>query len=301
MKDSLVELIGNARHPGTHPTCPTHRIGVFTASPIVHLDLIMTNLAERAAFTVELARRVGREARDFRRLQNRAGLQVQSKGTQDFVTVADKNAEDDIFRSVAAAYPGDGFLGEETGYTAGESSSLWVVDPIDGTNNYLHGLPLWGVSIAFVQDNEIELGVIYDAMTDQVYWATRQGGAFCESERLQVTPRDNLDGAFTIVGTSRVAPVDGYVDLLRALHRAEIEHRRVGCAISGLTLVTSGIADGYFEARLNCWDAMAGILIAKEAGHHVFALDVPEFLAKPGPVIVGPPIYIDLIRKITGL
>ncbi|MDP1732660.1 MAG: inositol monophosphatase family protein, partial [Devosia sp.] len=134
------------------------------------------DLPSRAGVAIDLARRVGREASIFRENADRAMLDVSNKGLQDFVTIADRHAEETIRSSILDRFPEDGFMGEETGSTSGVG--LWVVDPIDGTTNFIRGFRHWGVSIAFVAAGEVQVGVVYDAALDKVYAAIRGGGAF---------------------------------------------------------------------------------------------------------------------------
>ena len=260
----------------------------------------MSDLNARAEFARQLVTRVGHQARDFRAQQGLEGLAVESKGTQDFVTVADKAAEDEIKQAIAESYPDDAFLGEETGFHPKENAGVWVTDPIDGTNNYLRGLPMWGVSLAYVENDEIKVGAIYSALSDQVFWATKNGGAYCDDAPITAQPKEDLDGALCIVGTSRKDNLDRYVRVLNGLHDAAVEHRRVGCAITGLTLTAFGQVDGYYEGRLSSWDAFAGMLIAQEVGHTVSTLPISEFLHTPGPVVVGPQIFVDLVTPLMG-
>ena len=202
---------------------------------------------------------------------------------QDFVSEADKKAEQTIRSELAREFPGDGFIGEESGGKTG-SSGYWVVDPIDGTSNYLRGLRHWGVSIAFVQDGVTRLGIIHDTPNDRIYHARLGAGAMCGDQPVNASHTENPHMAMGILGTSRRTSFDLYLAQLRCLHNAGIEHRKIGSAAIGIVRVAEGVADFYYEAHLNCWDALAAILIAKEAGAEVIIPPLDQFINVGGEV-----------------
>ncbi|WP_246249316.1 inositol monophosphatase family protein [Chelativorans alearense] len=242
-------------------------------------------ISERLALARRLAASVGREIEAF---HEEALSAVTRKGLQDFVTAADRHAEDLIRGALAEAFPEDGFVGEETGgQPAGEG--FWVVDPIDGTTNYIRGLRHWGVSIAFVRAGQIELGCIYDATTGRVYSAARGKGAFCEDRKIAVSMREDPNEALAILGCSRRTSFEDYQAVARKLHDLGIDYRRLGSAAIGLVRVANGVADLYFEAHLNSWDIMAGSLIASEAGATVVMPPLEIMLEKGGPLAAYTP------------
>ena len=251
-------------------------------------------LNERLELARGLARRVGRDALEFREAGGRDALGTKIKGLQDFVTEADLNAERTIRSELARHFPGDGFLGEETG-GAPTSAGYWVVDPIDGTANFLRGLRHWGVSVAYVADERIQLGVVFDPPNDLTYHARAGQGALCNDRSIGVSGNIDPRTALGIVGVSRRTGFDRYLGFLRALHDAGIEHRRIGSAAIGLARVAEGVADFYYEAHLNCWDALAGMLIAQEAGAKTFAPPLGSFAAHGGAVLCGVPVMVELI------
>lgn len=211
-------------------------------------------LAERLAFARTLAEKAGREIEAF---HEEARAAVTRKGLQDFVTAADRHGEALIRDALKAAFPEDGFVGEETGGEP-EGEGFWVVDPIDGTTNYIRGLRHWGVSIAFVRGGRVEIGCIYDATTGGVCTAVRGGGAFCGERRLAVSTRSDPGEALAILGCSRRTSFEDYQAVARRLNDLGMDYRRLGSAAIGLVRVASGVADLYFEAHLNSWDIMAG-------------------------------------------
>lgn len=248
---------------------------------IAELEL---DLASRANLAIELARMVGREASAFRQDADRAALAVSDKGLQDFVTIVDRQAEETIRASVLDRFPHDGFMGEETGTAAG-SAGLWVVDPIDGTTNFIRGFRHWGVSIAFIAEGKVQVGVIYDAALDKVYSAIRGNGARKDGKPIRASDVSDPRRAIAILGHSRRTSFEDYQSVARQLYERGVDYRRMGAAAIGLARVADGIADLYYERHLNGWDMLAGALIASEAGALVDVPPVAAALGDGGPVI----------------
>ena len=246
------------------------------------------DLGPRLALACTIAQHVGREARDFRQSHGSAALQVENKGLQDFVTVADKRAEDTIRAALAAAFPEDGFMGEESG-GAPTGAGFWVVDPIDGTTNFIRGFRHWGVSMAFVARGAIRIGAIYDAALDAVYAATAGGGAFRDGQPIRASAVTDPARAIAILGHSRRTSFADYQAVGARLYDRGIDYRRMGAAAIGLVRVADGIADLYYERHLNAWDMLAGVLIAHEAGATVLLPPLDDLLADGGPVIAAAP------------
>lgn len=252
---------------------------------------------KRLEFASDLARKVGREALRFWQEKGSANLGVENKGLQDFVTVADKAAEDTIRRALMKTFPDDGFLGEETGGKAG-TGGTWIVDPIDGTANYLRGLRHWGVSIAYVEDGVTVIGVIHDSPNDRIFAASLNGGATVDGVALKVAPTAKPEMATGILGASRRTPIDPFLAQIRALHSAGFEYRKIGAAAIGIIRVAEGVADFYYEDPLNCWDALAALLIASEAGARVITPPMDQFIAKGGEVFCATPALADQLESI---
>ncbi len=245
-----------------------------------------TGLRERAEFARALARRIGKQAMAALEPGVRGALATQLKGPQDFVTAADKAAEAQLRRDLAARFPQDGFFGEETGGRT-DAGALWVVDPIDGTANFMRALPEWCVSLAFVAQGRVRIGVVYDAPFDIVYWAIEGQGAWADAAPLPAGPDTPLEQSLAILGRSNRTGFSDYLAMLEALQGAGADHRRFGSAALGLVRVAQGAADAYYEASLNAWDALAGALIAREAGCALHMPPLGEFLAAPGPVLAA--------------
>jgi len=210
--------------------------------------------------------------KDFAEVEN---LQVSAKGPGDFVTRADRQAEKLIREALRAARPTYGFFGEEGGEEPGEDPTRrWIVDPLDGTSNYLHGLPHWSISIALEHKGQIVAGVIYDPVKDEMFHAEKGEGAWMNRSRLRVSGRTRLIESLFATGL----PFGGRTDLpeslqdLARLLPATAGVRRWGSAALDLAYVAAGRFDGYWERRLNPWDSAAGIVIVREAGGFVEAI-----------------------------
>ena len=248
----------------------------------------IASLKARAEAAISVAREVGRAAAAFRAEALPETLAVESKGTQDFVTVADKRAEGAIRTALLDAFSEDAFMGEEGGGVAGEGGT-WVGDPIDGTTNYIRGFRHWGVSIAFVAAGEILVGVIYDAAQDKVFHAIRGEGAFKDGTAIRASPTTDPGPAIAILGHSRRTDFEDYLAVSRRLYDRGIDYRRMGAAAIGLVRVAEGISDLYYERQLSAWDMLAGILIAREAGVEVSAPLLAQMIARGGPVVACTP------------
>lgn len=241
-------------------------------------------LKARAEAAIRIARQVGREATRFRQEAKAGALYVETKGLQDFVTAADRQAEQAIRDGLLVLFPDDAVMGEESGGQSG-AAGTWVVDPIDGTTNYIRGFRHWGVSIAFVAGDRIEIGVIYDAAQDKVFHAIRGGGAFKDDEEIYAAVTTDPSRGMIILGHSRRTSFDDYQAISRRLYERGMDYRRMGAAAIGLVRVAEGVADLYYERHLNAWDVLAGALIAQEAGAKVAMPRLPDLLDDGGPVI----------------
>jgi myo-inositol-1(or 4)-monophosphatase len=218
-----------------------------------------TNIAVRAA------RQAGNVImRSFGRLDT---LSVAEKQANDFVSEVDRNAEQAIIDTIRRAYPAHAILAEETG-SQGAHAFEWVIDPLDGTTNYLHGFPQFAVSIALRHQGRLESAVIYDPVRDEMFTADRGAGALLNDRRLRVTDRKGLRGA--LIGTGipfrDQRYMDAYLEMLRALTKDTAGIRRPGSAALDFAYVAAGRLDGFWELGLSVWDFAAGALIVQEAG-----------------------------------
>ena len=228
-----------------------------------------------------------------------AHLQVSKKGPADFVSKADIRAEAIIQRVLEQAKPEAGFWGEESGPT-GDQTSRWIVDPLDGTTNFLHGQPHWCISIALEDGGQLTHGLIYDVLRDEMFWAERGVGAYLGGKRLKVTGRDTLAHALLVAG---------FPHLGREIHPQAWQHiqslsvkssgvRRSGSAALDLAYVAAGRYDGYFEADLNPWDVAAGLLMCEEAGASVTNYSGKPIRHSGQEVLVCAPLLKDALLEV---
>jgi myo-inositol-1(or 4)-monophosphatase len=227
---------------------------------------VMIRAAEKAARSL---------LRDFGEVEQ---LQVSRKGPGDFVSAADRRAEDILYKELGKARPDFAFLMEESGNKGTESSlSRWIIDPLDGTTNFLHGLPHWAISIALESGGEIIAGLIYDPVKDEMFRAEKGNGAFMRNRRLRVSGRTDPYQAMLACGDARKNR-DEYIKRLDTMTARYPIFRRMGSAALDLAYVAAGRYDGFWEYDLSPWDVAAGAIIVREAGG--FITDT-EGLANP--------------------
>jgi myo-inositol-1(or 4)-monophosphatase len=216
---------------------------------------------------VQAATKAGRSlARDFGEVQN---LQVSLKGPGDYVSQADRKAEEIIYNELLKARPGYSFLMEESGTVKGsDDQHRWIIDPLDGTTNFLHGIPIFAISIALERQGVLVAGLIYNPAMDELYTAERGGGAFLNDRRLRVAARRNLNDAVIGTGIPHLGRGDHghYLVELRNVMGEVSGIRRMGAAALDLAYVAAGRLDGFWEDALHPWDMAAGMLIIREAG-----------------------------------
>jgi myo-inositol-1(or 4)-monophosphatase len=226
----------------------------------------------------------------------RTALTRETKGPQDFVSIADREVEALIRAGLAEAFPSDGFVGEESGGAASER--CWVVDPIDGTNNFLRGLPLWGVSIAYAIAGEPVIGLIYLPCVDRLYSAVRGRGATCNDVPIHASRIDDLARATILVGLSRRISPDLSLDMIETALRGGSALRCFGTCVVALTMVAEGTADAYYEAHVQPWDCLAGLLIVREAVGRTNDVPGPQMLARGGPLLASTPALYDRLAAV---
>ena len=248
-----------------------------------------------------LAEVVIREAGDLAATYyaGRETLVHEAKGAHDFVSIADRRVEALIRERLAAAFADDGFLGEESGGNGGDR--CWVVDPIDGTHNFLLGIPVWGVSIAYVVGGEPVIGLVYLPCDGRLYTAVRGRGAWCNGQPLRVSQTIALSDATIAVGVSRRGDANLPLRLLDRALREGSAVRCLGACVAGLTLVAEGAIDAYYKAHLNAWDCLAGILIVREAGGRINHVLGMVMLAQGGPVLASAPALFDKLAPMASL
>lgn len=237
---------------------------------------------------VKAATKAGRTlARDFGEVEN---LQVSRKGPGDFVSSADHRAEEIIREVLEQARPKYGFLMEESGEVIGsDSQHRWIVDPLDGTTNFLHGIPIFAISIALERQGQIVAGVIYNPVMDELYTAERGTGAFLNDRRLRVAGRRELTDAVIGTGVPHLGRGEHGRFLLEMRHiMGEVSGiRRCGAAAIDLAWVASGRLDGFWEHALKPWDMAAGLLMIREAGGYVSDASGRDKIFETGSVVAG--------------
>jgi myo-inositol-1(or 4)-monophosphatase len=218
-------------------------------------------------FAVATVREAGAVLRDY----YRNGVTVKYKGEIDLITEADHASEMLILKRIRSAYPDCAILSEESGASANTSSAVWIADPLDGTTNFAHGLPIFSVTLALLVNGLIEVGVTYDPIYDELYTAQRGQGAFLNGERLHVSAVPTLDKALLVTGfpyDRRTNPNNNIKQFTDFSLRAQ-GVLRLGSAALDLSAVAAGRLDGYWEFKINPWDIAAGVLMVREAGGQV--------------------------------
>jgi myo-inositol-1(or 4)-monophosphatase len=247
-------------------------------------------------------------AREAGQLVTRLGtdvdrLGVRRKGPQDFVTVADGAAERLIAERLLGAFPGDGFLGEETcdGEPTREVGALWIVDPIDGTSNYIAGRPDWCVSIGFLHDKRPEIGVIYQPAVDALFAARRGKGTLKNGVAVHVSECRSLAEATVGFDYSMSTPASDQAGKIEAMLKTGGEYRRNGSAAVSLTQVAEGRLDGFVEMHLNAWDVLGGMVLIAEAGGWTSDILRGRGLTEGNPFIAAAPGIRDDLLKLCQL
>jgi myo-inositol-1(or 4)-monophosphatase len=234
------------------------------------------------------ARKAGRSlARDFGEVEH---LQVSLKGPSNFVTAADMRAEQILFDELAKARHGYCFLMEERGLVEGpDKTHTWIVDPLDGTTNFLHGIPHFAISIALKREDELVAGLIYNPANGDIFTAERGKGAYLNDRRIRVAARSRLEDCVVVTGIPHRGRPDheGFLRQLTAIMPAVSGVRRSGAASLDLAWVAAGRFDGYWEQHIKPWDIAAGIVILREAGGFVSDLSGGKAMLETGGIIAG--------------
>ncbi|KAG1648842.1 Inositol-1-monophosphatase [Nymphon striatum] len=237
---------------------------------------------------VQAAVKAGRGlSRDFGEVQN---LQVSVKGPGNFVSQADLRAEKTLQEELEKARPAFGFLMEEGGEKKGtDVQSRWIIDPLDGTTNFLHGIPQFAISIALERQGVIVAGLVYNPVTDEMFTAERGGGAFLNDRRLRVAARNELTDCVVACGVPHLGLGDhgNFLIQLRHVMNNCVGIRRGGACSLDLAYVAAGRFDAYWEEHLNAWDMAAGIILVREAGGFVSDINDGQDMLNSGSVLCG--------------
>ena len=236
--------------------------------------------------------------RDFGEVEN---LQVSMKGPGDFVSAADKKTEKILFEELSKARPGYGFLMEEGGVVEGaDKSHRWIIDPLDGTTNFLHGIPQFAISVGLEREGQMVAGVIYNPVTDELFLAEKGQGAFLNDRRLRVSARRDITQCVIGCGIPHIGRPDHetFIKEERAVMQNASGLRRMGAASLDLAYVAAGRFDGFWEVALAPWDMAAGIVLVREAGGTVSDINGREDMLNSGGIIVGNEMIHGQLSKI---
>lgn len=239
---------------------------------------IMIKAAEKAARTLR---------RDFNEVEQ---LQISRKGPADFVTAADKRSEKILFEELQFARPNYSFMMEESGEVKGDDKDhVWIIDPLDGTHNFMHGIPHWAISIALERKGEIIAGLVYDPIKEEMFMAEKGMGAFLQNKRLRVSGRDQMEVCCfaTGYGGFDAGVKKTFLTELNAVISVAPMIRRGGSAALDLAYVAAGRLDGYWEHGIKPWDVAAGMLIVKEAGGFVSTITSKENPVYASEIVAG--------------
>ena len=229
-------------------------------------------------------------------------LQIDRKQHNDFVTEVDKAAEEAIIEILSEAYPNHGFLAEESGELLNNSDHIWIIDPLDGTTNFIHGFPQYAIYIALSVNGVLQQAVIYDPNRDELFSASKGGGAYVDRRRLRVADQIKLENA--LIGTGfpyrQDQDVDQYLKIFADMTRQCAGLRRPGAASLDLAYVAAGRYDGFFESELKPWDMAAGALIITEAGGLVGNYRGEEGFLESGEIMAGNPRIFAQMAQVLG-
>ena len=251
---------------------------------------------------VNIAVRAARQAGEImiRHLNRLESLEVSEKNRNEYVTEIDRMAEDIIVEVIHDHYPDHSILGEERGQQ-GSHEFQWVIDPLDGTTNFIHGFPVFSVSIAVMHNDQLEHGVVYDPLRQEIFSATRGQGAQLDGRKIRVSRRPSLQHSLIATGfpyRSNKQYLDQYLEMLKAVISVSAGIRRPGSAALDLCYVASGRVDGFWEIGLNIWDIAAGALIIKEAGGRISDFRGSDGYLLSGNVVAGNPKVYAAMSKL---
>jgi len=251
----------------------------------------MVNIAVRAA------RRAGElMIRQINRLES---LEVTEKSRNEYVTEVDRIAEDAIIEVIYDHYPDHSILAEESGQR-GSNEFQWIIDPLDGTTNFIHGFPVFAVSIAVTHNDQLEHGVVYDPLRQEIFTASRGQGAQLDGRKIRVSKRPSMQHSLIATGfpyRANKEHLDDYLEMLKSVISVSAGIRRPGSAALDLCYVAAGRVDGFWELGLNIWDIAAGALMIKEAGGRISDFHGTDAYLQSGDVVAGSPkIYAGLSK-----
>ena len=256
----------------------------------------MTNQTPTINIFEKAVRKAGKGlVRDFGETEN---LQIQSKNIGDFVTKADLKAEKDLLDILQYYYPNYSYLTEETGTIIGKGDETIVIDPIDGTTNFIHGIPMFSIVLSKIIKDEITDGVIFNPITNDFFWASQGKGAWCNNKRLRVSKREHFEDCIIGMGIPHLGRIyDSYLQEIDQITKECSGLRRMGSAALDLAYVAAGKLDAFWERNLNLWDVAAGVLLVKEAGGKITEPSGKNWSLKSRDILASNLILHDEIQK----
>jgi myo-inositol-1(or 4)-monophosphatase len=269
------------------PLCLSDTARIRAVTALTNVEIAMEAARRGAEVLLHYWERIGKDDADL-------------KARHDWVSRADRESETAIIDSIRSHSPGDAFLGEEGG-ASGDSERTWIIDPLDGTSNYLQHFPVWSVSIALRQGTEMVAGVVYEPLRDLFFTAERGSGAFRDGVPMHVSNTAGIDGSFLATGFPFRAQsyVETYVRIFESVIRVAKGVRRAGSAALDLAYTAAGVFDGFFEMHLAPWDVAAGSLLVTEAGGIVSDFSGGDrWLARGNIIGASPAVHAELIEVI---
>lgn len=247
-----------------------------------------------------ITRDAGKLALDF--FQRRDQLEIEHKGMQDLVSLADRQTEDVIREGLMRAFPDDAIIGEEGGTEAAAAAGpLWIIDPIDGTMNFLRGVPYWSVAVALMVDRKLMMGITYDPIHDELFTARRGGGAFRNGQPIKVSATDDPKRAVIGATFSFKMAIDAYGELLTTILRAGSDHRRLGSTALMMAHVADGRLDACATLKCNSWDVIGGLMLVEEAGGMTSDFQNGAALDEPNRCYGSAPGLAEHVKALPGM
>ena len=247
-----------------------------------------------------ITRDAGKLALDF--FHRRDQLEIEHKGMQDLVSLADRQTEEAIREGLGRAFPDDAIIGEEGGTeAAGAAGPLWIIDPIDGTMNFLRGVPFWSVAVALMVDRKLMIGITYDPLYDELFTARRGGGAFRNGKAMKVSGATEPKQAVIGATFSFKMSVDAYGELLTAILRAGSDHRRLGSTALMMAHVADGRLDACATLLCNSWDVIGGLMLVEEAGGIASDFQDGAALDEPNRCYGTTPGLLGVVQALPGM
>ena len=254
---------------------------------------------EKFGFSISLCQSAGLLARDY--FAQRDQLRVDRKGSHDWVSEADRKVESFIRERISEAWPDDRIVGEEHGGTSGENGFTWVIDPIDGTTNFLNGIPTWTIVLAGVAEGKTQFGVVHDPIYGETFSALRGSGARLNGQAVHVAEGKSLNEGTVGMGYSNRISPENVTSIVNALVVSGTMFNRNASGALSLAYVAAGRMLGYVEEHMNAWDCLAGQLLVAEAGGAVEDQDADEMIRAGGRVIAGAPQVFEELKSIATL